>query len=264
MIKRQVYHIIKKYNIRIGLFSIDKSGFINVTGDVYITNTVLKKLPLRFKKVSGNFYCSSNMLVTLKGCPDFVGGIFNCYGNQLKSLEFGPICVGADYFCNENKLESLRGAPKIISGNFNCFINQLQTLEHGPEIVSGNYYANNNLLINLLGAPKQVKSFFITSNFIKNLENCPERINILAIDNTVELVFGQQNCHVNKVEIEIKENFTKSAISLDVIDQCKFLPILFKYGKYMSLYKSEPDSESKEFDMNLFNDFLLDVKEGLR
>ncbi len=264
MIKRQVYHIIKKYNIRIGLFSIDKSGFINVTGDVYITNTVLKKLPLRFKKVSGNFYCSSNMLVTLKGCPDFVGGIFNCYGNQLKSLEFGPICVGADYFCHENKLESLEGAPKIINGNFNCFINQLETLEYGPEIVFGNYYANNNLLRNLLGAPKQVKSFFITSNFIKDLENCPIKIDKLVIDNTVQLFLGMQNCNVNTVEIEMRKPESKSTLPKIVIDQIKYLPILFKYGKYMCMYQLDPNSDFKVFDMKLFNDFMLDIKEGLR
>lgn len=264
MIKRQVYHIIKKYNIRIGLFSIDEIGLINVTGDVYITNTTLKKLPLRFNKVSGNFYCSSNMLVTLKGCPNFVGGIFNCYGNKLKTLQFGPESVGADYYCNENHLESLNGAPKIIYGNFNCLINQLQTLEHGPEIVSGNYYANNNLLRNLLGAPKQVKSFFITSNFIKDLENCPVKIDKLVIDNTVKLFWGMQNYNLNAVEIEMKKPDSKSTIPKIVIDQRKYLPILFKYGKYMSLYKSEPESDLKVFDIDLFNDFVLDVKEGLR
>lgn len=203
-------------------------------------------------------------MITLAGCPKQIGGVFNCYGNQLKTLQFGPESVGADYYCHENQLESLKGAPEIINGNFNCLLNNLKTLRHGPKIVKGNFYANNNQLTDLVGSPEKVGSFFITSNFIRNLENCPKKINILAIDNTVELVFGQQSCHVNRVEVEIKQRSIGSAIPFCVIDNNRFLPILFKYGKYMSLYQSQPDSEVKVFDMNLFNDFLLDVKEGLR
>lgn len=257
----QVNFIIKKYRIRIDHFTIRKNGIIDVNGDVHISNTQLKRLPLVFGKVTGNFYCSSNRLTSLEGCPAFVGGIFNCYGNELKTLKGGPGDVGADYFCHENRLESLIGAPKEINGNFNCFINKLTALSSGPKKVLGSYYANNNLLRNLKGAPHYVgKSFYITSNYINNLEDCPREIGeTIAVDNTVKLYFGNESCNVRNVEIEIKKMKHELYIPELVFNYKKHLPILFKYGKYLNLYHIDG-----RFNTEVFYDLIYDVKGGLR
>jgi hypothetical protein len=60
----------------------------------------MEKLPVKFGKVSGNFWCSMNKLTTLEGCPDYVGGDFACDGNKLTTLEYCPKYVGYDILCS--------------------------------------------------------------------------------------------------------------------------------------------------------------------
>lgn len=131
----QIYHIIQRYHISIDPFSVDEFGRLNVLGNVKIINTKLKKLPLKFGKVSGNFHCYLNCLTTLFGAPHTVGGDFNCSNNQLKSLKYSPTNLDGDFFCQENELEKLDGSPQTIHGNFNCFLNNLKNLKNGPREV---------------------------------------------------------------------------------------------------------------------------------
>ena len=51
-----------------------RGKLLDVTGDVDLSNINLSKLPFKFGKVSGGFYCSSNQLETLEGAPKEVGG----------------------------------------------------------------------------------------------------------------------------------------------------------------------------------------------
>ena len=84
-------------------YTINSDGSIDVDGDVNLTNKKLTKLPVKFNKVSGNFYCSSNKL----------------------TLEGGPKEVGGDFYCSNTQLTTLEGSPKEVGGDFNCFNNQL-------------------------------------------------------------------------------------------------------------------------------------------
>ena len=74
-------------------------GVYNVKGSVRLIKEV-EKLPCKFGKVSGKFYCANNNLTSLEGCPTHVGGIFYCHCNELKSLEGCPTKVG-DFACDE-------------------------------------------------------------------------------------------------------------------------------------------------------------------
>jgi len=62
-------------------------GTWSADGDVNLSRMNLTKLPVRFKEVKGDFYCSSNKLTTLKGAPKWVGRSFRCPYNNLTSLE---------------------------------------------------------------------------------------------------------------------------------------------------------------------------------
>lgn len=55
------------------------------------------RLPLRFARVSGNFYAGNSELTTLEGCPEWVGGYFVVSSNPLKDLDHSPLHVGG-YF----------------------------------------------------------------------------------------------------------------------------------------------------------------------
>ena len=159
----EVDTICKKYDIE--NYTINPDGTVDVDGDVNLSGKGLKELPLKFGKVSGDFYCHYNQLTTLEGSPKEVGGDFYCYNNQLTTLTGAPKEVGGNFYCYNNQLTTLEDAPKEVGGRFDCSSNQLTTLEGAPKEIGGNFYCGNNQLTTLEGAPKEVDgSFYCHSN----------------------------------------------------------------------------------------------------
>lgn len=99
-------------------YTINKDGTIDVDGDV-ILDGLLKndKIPFRFGKVTGNFYCKYNDLTSLDGCPYYVGEEFSCGFNKIVDLKGSPIEVGGGFFCHNNPLlSSMEGIALEIGG----------------------------------------------------------------------------------------------------------------------------------------------------
>jgi hypothetical protein len=119
-------------------------GSYDVTGNVNLRNQSLIKLPWKFNKVEGDFYCSFNKLTSLDGAPRTVEGGFSCHDNKLTSLDGAPQTVGGDFWCNNNKLTSLDGAPQTVGGHFYCSYNQLTSLDGAPRTVGRNFWCRNN------------------------------------------------------------------------------------------------------------------------
>ena len=93
-----IHYICKKYVIE--NYTINDDGSIDVDGNVYLSGKGLTELPLKFGKVSRNFYCHNNQLLSLEGSPHEVGGEFNCSNNQLTSLEGAPEKVRRSFYCH--------------------------------------------------------------------------------------------------------------------------------------------------------------------
>ena len=87
-------------------------GLVNVLGNVNISAKKLKKIPVKFGRVEGYFWCHNNQLTSLEGSPQSVGRDFDCYNNQLTHLEGGPRSVGGYFNCHNNQLASFRGIPE--------------------------------------------------------------------------------------------------------------------------------------------------------
>ena len=104
-------------------------GSIDVDGDVDLFNLNLKKLPLKFNKVNGGFYCSNNKLTSIEGAPKHVNRSFMCYGNKLTSLQGAPQYVGISFDCSFNMLTSLDGAPLHVGDTFRCHDNAIDFIE---------------------------------------------------------------------------------------------------------------------------------------
>ncbi|MFA5759311.1 MAG: hypothetical protein WC942_08170 [Clostridia bacterium] len=153
-------------------YEFNSEGFLNVKGDVELSNRNLVNLPFKFGVVAGSFYCNSNKLTSLEGAPKEVGEDFNCVNNKLTSLEGGPKEVSGDFYCANNELTSLEGAPKEVGRSFYCQNNKLTSLKGSPENVGRDFYCHNNKLTSLEGAPKEVGGDFY----------CP--------DNKVAFTFG--------------------------------------------------------------------------
>ena len=98
---------------------INDQGLVSCRSKVYLTNTTLKKLPVRFDKMDGDFTIWQSQLITLEGCPRYVEGDFMITGSQnLTSLEGGPKIVNGDYYCTEIAFTSMDGAPEHVGQVF--------------------------------------------------------------------------------------------------------------------------------------------------
>lgn len=110
-------------------YNIDSEGRVNVFGqDVDLTGKNLKRLPLNFGKVAGNFYCDHNQLETLEGAPISVSADFDCSYNKLSNLDNCPKYVGKGFFCNNNNLTSLENSPEG-STVYYCINNNIKNLQ---------------------------------------------------------------------------------------------------------------------------------------
>jgi len=151
-------------NHSINGYTINDDYSIDVDGDVKIgigkIGGSLTKIPVRFKKVSGNFICRYNFLTSLEGCPKIVGGKFCCDDNKLTNLEGGPIHVGGSYHCSTNELTSLKGCPERINGDFYCHRNKISTLKGCPIEIVGNFICHDNLLTTLDICPEIIGGDF--------------------------------------------------------------------------------------------------------
>jgi hypothetical protein len=145
---KDIDSICKKFGIY--NYTINEDGTIDVIasrffrGDVDLSNKGLTELPLKFRNVTGYFYCYDNKLTSLEGSPQSVGGRFDCGdNNQLTSLEGGPREVGGNFYCGNNHLTSLEGCPQSVGGSFFCKNNKLTSLDGCPK-VGGYFYCLQN------------------------------------------------------------------------------------------------------------------------
>jgi len=114
----EIDSICKKYGIE--SYTVNEDGSIDVDGNVNLNAKFLKKLPLKFNKVTGDFYCAHNYLTSLEGAPQYVGGSFNCSANELISLKHCPKHVGGDFNCVDNFITSLDSYPEYVGKFFTC------------------------------------------------------------------------------------------------------------------------------------------------
>jgi hypothetical protein len=99
--KSEVEDILQFFGIK--NYKINKDLTVDVNGEVQITGTKLRSIPVQFGTVTGDFWCYGNQLTTLNGAPRSVGGSFYCSYNQLTSLEGAPQSVGGSFYCSNNQ-----------------------------------------------------------------------------------------------------------------------------------------------------------------
>ena len=147
--KKDIDSICEKYGIK--NYTINEDGTIDVDESVSFYNRGLTELPLKFGKVSGDFYCVVNKLTSLEGAPREVGVGFYCSNNKLTSLEGSPHEVGGNFSCNNNKLKSLEGSPRSVGGYFYCYRNQLESLSGISKYISKGIDLETNQLRDVQG-----------------------------------------------------------------------------------------------------------------
>jgi hypothetical protein len=132
MNKIEIDNLCKEYNIT--NYTINDDGSIDIDGDVDLAWHKILKIPLKFNKVTGHFYCNSTDITSLEGVPKYVGGNFTCWKTNITSLKGAPQKVGGNFSCSYTKITSLKGLPEYIGGNIWC----IETNINMPEIDSTN------------------------------------------------------------------------------------------------------------------------------
>ena len=94
--------ICKKY--RIENYTINTDGSIDVNGIVNLHNLGLEKLPIKFNKVNGDFFCSYNNLTSFEYAPKIIRGSFSCSDNNIKTFEYFPSFVKGEFWCTYNPI----------------------------------------------------------------------------------------------------------------------------------------------------------------
>lgn len=168
------------------IYRIREGGIVDVDGDVTVDSRRIKKLPIRFGDVNGdfiindggilttlegspercfNFICRYSSIENLIGGPKYVGGYYDVENSSLTSLEGAPEEVNGYFDCKENPLTSLEFSPRRVAGFFDCSDTKIESLEGSPEFVGDTFYSNNTDLESLKGMSKECKAFeFYTKN----------------------------------------------------------------------------------------------------
>lgn len=88
-------------------YAIKNSNEVDVERNVDLSYYELRHFPIKFRKITGDFECSNNLLVSLQGAPDEVTNDFECYYNQLSSYEFLPKKIGRNLYLGNDRVTSL-------------------------------------------------------------------------------------------------------------------------------------------------------------
>ena len=117
--KKSSINLMNYFNID-GKIEYHDDGSISVAGGIILTDNSITHLPVKFRKVSGNFHCDYTNLTSLEGSPQEVGEYFSCESTKITSLNGSPKKVGGIFWCNHTKIASLEGAPEFVGGDFAC------------------------------------------------------------------------------------------------------------------------------------------------
>ena len=243
--------------------TIDDLGYITVKGDcVFAENATSDgKLPVKFKQIYGDFYCSATNLTSLEGSPRIVRGLFDCSYNKLDSLEGGPTYVHGIY-CNNNKLTSLKGSPWSARHAFNCSNNKLTSLEyiskhvetitcHNNRIkslkdLSGlpftNINCSNNKISSFDGLPEHIKGDLVfTHNKITSFDGCPKKVGY-KFDCSYNKISSFENIPKKVGTFIYNTNLFDEQLSIVAMSKAKYY---YFNNKYDIFIRSELDKELK-------------------
>ena len=196
-VKKEKIHVWLKENMQDYFpphIKITDDLIVNIDHDVILRGKKLTRLKVRFGQIGGNFDCSQNELISLKGCPETVFGHFSCADNNLTDLLGGPKQVLGAYDCSHNKLASLQGIAEGINDDLNISYNKLTTLEHGPVLVKESFHCIENQLKNMQHCPHVGRTIYASENPLNDLTDLKKKsFKLIKVDNTAIVKSGLSN-----------------------------------------------------------------------
>lgn len=193
-------------------YRINQDESIDVDGNVELSSSNLCLLPLKFRRVMGNFNVQNNFLRTLENAPLSVGGKFNCFNNLLINFIGGPKWVGGDFYGYNNKLISLIGSPAEIAGSY--------------------YISGNENLSNLVGSTLKIGADFSFDDVVCTYSG-EEDIEFLGNFFLNDANYGKFSD--NKLPIQMKNNL-------------QHLKLILKYQRYFMIWNEHLTFNGENFN----------------
>jgi len=138
--KIKVKALLRRYCETSGKILIDDQGRVSCNSIEFkkriCQNDLLSMLPVRFKRIDGDFTAMWGRMQTLEGSPEHVGTDFACTDNAINSLAHGPQFVGGDYFCVNCNLSNFIGIGHV-SGKIHAELNPFTSLRGLPMDFAG-------------------------------------------------------------------------------------------------------------------------------
>ena len=98
-----IENFMSEYLMWDGTWEINTEGSVDVKGRIQIENYPYSKLPFKFRKIEGTFYCSGGYIETFENFPNIIEGDFCCSYNLLTSLKNFPKEIGGWVICQGNR-----------------------------------------------------------------------------------------------------------------------------------------------------------------
>jgi hypothetical protein len=173
-------------SVNIKSYIINSDHTVDVDGPVILYEMHLRdldKLPVKFRKVTGNFIMEGCAITTLQGCPDEVGAKFevnNC--NRIANIVGCPKIVINDFKCTRaSNLQSLHGFNSTVGGNASfSFDAKLQDLLGYAATVKGGLDLDScHGLISLKGCPREIDYLYLRGcSNLKSLRFGPSKLEL--------------------------------------------------------------------------------------
>jgi hypothetical protein len=164
----------------------------HVAGNCRFESARLSALPF-IETCGGNYNCSENHLVSLKGAPRKVGGFFDCSNNPIKTFEGGPAEVVRTFKADHVSVKDLTGAPSKVGFLQMNFCGFLESLAGSDMTVQGKFMVTNCRISTTKGMPivEGAGDINLSKNPLWDLDGLQETVNgNLNISDTVVRDFG--------------------------------------------------------------------------
>ena len=262
---------LKEMNIKDYIID-DNNLTVDVFGHVDISHKKLKKIPVQFNVIDGNFYCNNNELKTLSGSPKIVNYNFDCSSNQLKSLKYAPEFIGGDFLCCYNGIKNFKelNMNDEVYGNFEASNNLIKKIHNIPKKINKTCNLSNNLIKKIQFNNQEIENLDLSENFltdldirllninslnvsinqIKEIKSIPNKINYLDVshNNLFDLNCLEKIEHVTVKELNLSfNNYNENIQKIKTTEELKqFLKSKHLYDELIQKLKS--NNKNKKID----------------
>jgi hypothetical protein len=172
----RIRYLCRKYFIR--NYHINEDGSVDVNGSVVLDHINLKKIPITFNRVLGDFWCQGNELTSFENFPKVIGGRLKASRNKINSL------VGFPKFLNSPD----RGWHQLMV-RIDLSNNNIRTFDGVSNIYDGNGIGYINLNSNPINKPWN----FINKNYDGKVDELLDMVNDYDIFREDEIIVDRLN-----------------------------------------------------------------------